>query len=116
MVAKVSWTLGLAACMLMACGDDDDDDSAAQGTCLSDAEICQFVVGVSTKDDIQKKLGNAQQYFGTESAIYICQQISGQQIVHNDLISFSYDANGRLEDITVLRQGSGATPPPACAQ
>jgi outer membrane protein assembly factor BamE (lipoprotein component of BamABCDE complex) len=115
MVAKISWTAVFAACVLSACGDDDEG-SGGKGKCLSDAEICQFVVGVSTRDDVQKKLGNAQQYFGTDVATYICQRISGQQIVRNDLVSFSYDANGRLEDITVIRQGSGATPPPACAQ
>jgi hypothetical protein len=46
--------------------------------------------------------------------IYVCQQVSGSAVVHNDLVSFSFDDRGVLEDVTVLRQGSGATPPPDC--
>jgi hypothetical protein len=116
MLLKARWLLLLAACSLTACGDDSGSTPGLGGRCLSDMEICQFTKGVSTGKEIQSKLGNAQQYLGSESAVYVCQQISGQQIVHNDLVTFSFDDSGRLEDILVLRQGSGATPPPTCAQ
>ena len=96
--------LGLASC-----GGDD-----AMGRCLSNEQICQFKKGTSTRAEVEMKLGKAQQYLGTEVAIYICQQVSGQSVVHNDLVSFSFDDKGVLEDVTVIRQGSGASPPPVC--
>jgi hypothetical protein len=96
--------LGLASC-----GGDD-----AMGRCLSNEQICQFKKGTSTKAEVEMKLGKAQQYLGTEVVIYVCQQVSGQTIVHNDLVSFIFDERGVLEEVTVIRQGSGATPPPAC--
>jgi hypothetical protein len=71
-------------------------------------------VGVSTQDDVRAGLGNAQTYLGDSTAIYVCQQITGQQIVHNDQVIFDFDSSGRLSDVSVLRQGTGATPPPDC--
>ncbi|HET9957340.1 MAG TPA: hypothetical protein VFQ61_22735 [Polyangiaceae bacterium] len=102
---------------LVACGSDSDSDNGGvAGKCLSDEDICQFKEGASTAAEIRNKLGNAQQYIGNEVASYMCQQIAGQQIVHNDLVNFSFDSNGVLEDVIVLRQGSAATPPPSCSR
>jgi outer membrane protein assembly factor BamE (lipoprotein component of BamABCDE complex) len=95
--------------LIGSCGGDD-----AQGSCLTNAQICQFKKGTSTKAEVMSKLGNAQQYLGTDVMIYVCQQVSGSSVVHNDIVSFSFDDKGVLEDVTVLRQGSGATPPPDC--
>jgi hypothetical protein len=97
----------------MGCGSDSDD-GLGMGKCLSDADICQFELGVSTRDNVQKKLGNAQQYLGSDTWIFTCQQVNGTQIVHNDFVVFSFDAMGVLEDVSVARQGSAATPPPDC--
>jgi hypothetical protein len=81
---------------------------------LSDQQICQFKKGVSTDTDVKNALGNAQMYLGTSWA-YVCQQVSGQQIVHNDLVVFDFDSMHVLEDVTVLRQGTGSSPPPDCS-
>jgi hypothetical protein len=96
------------------CGSDSGDVGLGTGGCLSDQQICQFKKGVSTETDVKNALGNAQMYVGP-SAIYVCQQISGQQIVHNDLVAFDFDSMQVLQDVTVLRQGTGATPPPDCS-
>ena len=103
-------TLLAVAALWLACGGE----SSSPG-CLSDAQICQFKKGTSTRADVQAKLGNAQMYLGNDAAIYVCQEVSGNAVVHNDLVSFNFDDKGVLEDIVVVRQGSGATPPPACA-
>jgi hypothetical protein len=87
---------------------------ASMGSCLTNAQICQFKKGTSTRADVEMKLGKAQQYLGTEAVIYVCQEASGNMIVHNDLVSFSFGSDGLLEDVTVIRQGSGATAPPDC--
>jgi hypothetical protein len=92
-----------------ACGDGGQPPG-----CLTNAQICQFKKGTSTRAEVMMKLGNAQQYLGADVMIYTCQEVSGNAIVHNDLVSFSFDDRGVLEDVTVIRQGSGATPPPDC--
>jgi hypothetical protein len=82
---------------------------------LSDSQICQFKVGVSTQTDVKAALGNAQEYLGSSTWVYVCQQVSGMTVVHNDQVIFDFDSSGALEDVTVLREGSGSTPPPDCA-
>jgi len=118
MRARCVWAWVGLALSISACGDSSDS-SANQGLgtggCLTDAQICQFQKGVSTKADVQNALGNAQEYLGTDAAVYICQEVAGQQIIHNDQVIFSFDSNGRLQDVMVLRQGSGSTPPPTCS-
>lgn len=100
------------------CGGSDDAGGGGQGLgtagCLTDDQICQFQEGVSTQDDVRNALGNAQTYLGNSTAIYVCQQIVGQQIVHNDQVIFDFDSSGHLSDVMVLRQGTGATPAPDC--
>jgi len=83
---------------------------------LSDSQICQFTVGVSTQADVKAALGNAQEYLGSTTWVYVCQQVAGMTVVHNDQIIFDFGSSGTLEDVTVLRQGTGSTPPPACAE
>ena len=101
------------------CGGSDDAGGGGGpglGTagCITNEQICQFKQGVSTEDDVRNALGNAQTYLGESTAIYVCQQIVGQQIVHNDQVIFDFDSSGKLSDVSVLRQGTGATPPPDC--
>lgn len=105
--------LVIGALFGLGCGSDGTSLNA--GRCLTNAEICQFTRGVSTKQQVQAKLGNAQMYVGANAWAYTCQQISGQMVVHNDLVAFNFDEAGVLIDITVLRQGSGASEPPACS-
>ena len=96
------------------CGSDSGGVGLGTGGCLSDQQICQFKKGVSTETDVKNALGNAQMYLGM-SWVYVCQQVSGQQIVHNDIVAFDFDSMQVLEDVTVLRQGTGASPPPDCS-
>jgi hypothetical protein len=103
------WGLATIALLTAACGSD----SGGPG-CLTDAEICQFKRGVSAKADVEKKLGHAQQYLGTDVLVYVCQQVSGNSLVHNDIVAFEFDDQGLLAHVSVIRQGSGATPPPDC--
>jgi outer membrane protein assembly factor BamE (lipoprotein component of BamABCDE complex) len=100
----------VALAVASACGDDDKKVGLG-GSCLSNQQICQFPEGTSQMD-VQKALGNAQEFLDSRTWIYICQEIQGQQIVHNDLVSFDFDDSGRLTDVTALRMGAGATPPP----
>jgi len=99
----------------VACGSDSGTAGFGTGGCLSDQQICQFKDGVSTQAEVKTALGNAQMYVGSSAWMYVCQQVSGQQIIHNDLVVFDFDSSGRVSDVTVLRQGTGATPPPDCA-
>jgi hypothetical protein len=105
-----------AALAVVGCGSGGSGGGVGlgMGGCLTDQQICQFTPGVSTQNDVRKALGNAQGYEGT-SAIYICQEVSGSQIVHNDLIVFDFDMSGTLMDVMVERMGTGATPPPNCS-
>ncbi len=112
---------GIVACMggvlaSSACGSDDSSAGQGLGThgCLSDSQICQFQVGVSTQMDVKAALGNAQEFLGSTTWVYVCQQVAGMMIVHNDETIFDFDSSGVFEDVTVLRQGTGATPPPTC--
>lgn len=114
-----AWAGLVLALSFASCGGSDDSGGGgAQGLgmagCLTDDQICQFQKGVSTKDDVKNALGNAQTYLGDSAAIYVCQQVAGMEIVHNDLVTFDFDSSGRLSDVTVLRQGTGSTPPPDC--
>jgi outer membrane protein assembly factor BamE (lipoprotein component of BamABCDE complex) len=99
-----------------ACGSSDSSGGQGLGTagCLSDSQICQFQVGVSTQMDVKAALGNAQEFLGSSTWVYVCQQVVGMSIVHNDEVIFDFDSSGVFEDVTVLRQGTGATPPPSC--
>jgi hypothetical protein len=110
-VACIAGILGSSAC-------GSDGSSGAQGLgvkgCLSDAQICQFEMGVSTEMDVKANLGNAQEFLGSSTWVYVCQQVAGMTVVHNDETIFDFDSSGVLEDVTVLRQGTGATPPPNC--
>lgn len=102
--------MGLAAC------GSDDPGAVGLGTagCLSDQQICQFKQGVSTKDEVQKALGNAQLYPSADTWIYVCQVIAGQGVAHNDMVTFDFDSSGVLSNVDVLRFGTAATPPPDC--
>jgi outer membrane protein assembly factor BamE (lipoprotein component of BamABCDE complex) len=112
--------LVLAATLLMttiaSCGGDDG--SAAGGRCLTDADVCQFVVGVSTKQQVRTALGNpfltqsiADGTGGTiEQWAYICMpdQQSAQQV------QFIFDADGVLMGRLAVSTGN-APPAPTCA-
>jgi outer membrane protein assembly factor BamE (lipoprotein component of BamABCDE complex) len=109
----------LAATLLMttiaSCGGND---GSAGGRCLTDADVCQFVVGVSTKQQVKAALGNP---FVTQSIsdgnggtieqwAYVCMpdSQSAQQI------QFVFDASGVL----MLRSGvsvGNAPPAPTCS-
>jgi hypothetical protein len=103
------------AVTLAACGDDGPPGAVGLGTagCLSDQQICQFKEGVSTKDDVQKALGNAQIYLGSSTWSYLCMVITSQ-VVRNDQVIFDFDDMGVLSNVQVLRLGTGSTPPPDC--
>ena len=105
----------LALITLLTLGCGGGGGGISMGRCLTDAEICQFKKGVSTKQDVMSKLGNAQQYLGPDDWAYTCTQFDGQMLIHNDLVSFTFDDAGVLSSITVLRQGSGSTVPPSCS-
>lgn len=96
-------------CGLAACGEDPRPPG-----CITDAQLCQLKKGTSTKADVMATLGKAQMFIGPDDWLYVCQQISGGTIVHNDITSVTFDDKGVLEELEVLRQGSGATPPPDC--
>jgi hypothetical protein len=85
------------------------------GGCLSDSQICQFQPGVSTQMDVKAALGNAQEFLGSMTWVYVCQQVSGMTVLHNDQTIFDFNSSGVFQDVTVLRQGAAATPPPNCA-
>jgi hypothetical protein len=106
-----------ASMMLLGCGSSGSSGGAGLGSggCLSDQQICQFQMGVSTENDVKSALGNAQEYLGSSTWVYVCQVVSGTQILHNDETIFDFDSMGRLMDVMVLRQGSASTPPPTCA-
>ena len=121
MLGRRSSRVGLLAAFLFAaCGSDDGGGGGGGGPglgtagCLTDQQICQFKKGVSTQSDVKNALGNAQEYLGSNAAVYICQQIAGQQVIHNDQVIFDFDSSGHLSGVTVLRQGTGSTPPPNC--
>jgi outer membrane protein assembly factor BamE (lipoprotein component of BamABCDE complex) len=110
----------LAATLLVttvaSCGGGDG--SAVGGRCLTDADVCQFQVGVSTKQQIRAALGNP---FVTQSIsdgsggsieqwAYICMpdQQSAQQV------QFIFDANGVLMGRLAVSSGPNAPPAPTC--
>jgi hypothetical protein len=98
---------------VVACGSDDGAVGLGTAGCLSDQQICQFKKGVSTKDDVQKALGNPQISLGSSAWSYVCQQISGQ-VIRNDQVIFDFNDSGVLSDVTVLRIGTSSPPAPDC--
>src|SRR5690349_18632426 len=106
----------LAALVAMACSDSGSGGPGlGKAGCLSDQQICALHKGVTTQSQVQSTLGNAQEYLGSSTWVYVCQQIAGQQVVHNDQVIVDFDSSEHVSDVVVLRQGVGSTPPPDCA-
>jgi hypothetical protein len=101
---------------LAACGGDGG--SATGGRCLTDAEICQFTEGVSTKQQVQAALGNppisqtvSSGDISIEQWIYFCMPDaqSFQQV------QFAFDGTtGTLFGRTAVSSGPNAPPAPVC--
>jgi hypothetical protein len=84
------------------------------GTCLRDDEICQFRVGMTTEQEIRDTLGKPE----TSSSgmiIYLCNELTVTGKLRNDVVSYGFDDNHLLSEITVVRQGEDAPPAPSCA-
>jgi hypothetical protein len=102
-----------AACVVAlgaASGCGDDGQPGFGSGCVSNEQICKVPEG-ATQMDVQRVLGPAQGYF-SDSWMYVCQQIVGQQIAHNDIISVDFDSAGRVRDISGFRMGANASPVP----
>jgi outer membrane protein assembly factor BamE (lipoprotein component of BamABCDE complex) len=110
--------VGLAAALFVAvAGCGGSDDSTAGGRCLSEAEICQFTDGVSTKQQVQAALGKpfASQTVSNggvslEQWVYVC--MPDQQSVQQ--VQFIFDGNGVLMGHLAVSQGPNAPPAPTC--
>jgi len=114
--------LALAATLLMmiaGCDGDDGGSTGVPGRCLTDADVCQFVEGASTKQQVRAALGTP---FATQSIsngaagsieqwIYVCMPDaqSAQQV------QFIFDANGVLMGRLAISSGPNAPPAPTCS-
>ena len=103
--------VSLAAC------DDGDDKGTFGGRCLTDAEICQFTDGVSTKQQVQAALGNpavrqtvSNDGISIEQWIYAC--MPDAQSVQQ--VQFVFDGNGVLFGHTAVSTGPNVPPAPTC--
>ena len=104
--------LALAALFVTMAGCGGDDKG---GRCLTEAEVCQFTEGVSTKQQVQGALGNpslsqtiSDGMGGSISQwVYMC--MPGQQSVQQ--VQFVFDAS----DVLMFRavQSVGPAAPPA---
>ena len=111
--------LVLAATLLMttiaACGGSD---GSAGGRCLTDADVCGFQVGVTTKQEVRAALGNpsvtqsiSDGAGGTiEQWAYLCMPDS-QSLQQ---VQFVFDGNGVLMARLAVSTGN-APPAPTCS-
>ena len=111
--------VGLVAALfatLAACGDGDD--GGISKTCLTQAAVCQFTNGVSTKQQVQAALGKpyvSQSVSGGGTSLeqwaYLCMpdQQSAQQV------QFIFDGNGVLLMTLVVSSGPNAPPAFTCS-
>jgi outer membrane protein assembly factor BamE (lipoprotein component of BamABCDE complex) len=100
---------------IVSCGGNDG--SAAGGRCLTDADVCGFQVGVTTKQQVRAALGSpfvtqtiSDGAGGTiEQWAYVCMPDaqSAQQV------QFIFDANGILMARLAISTGN-APPAPTC--
>jgi outer membrane protein assembly factor BamE (lipoprotein component of BamABCDE complex) len=110
---------GLVAMLLLTlagCGDGDEQGTIS-GRCFTEAEICQFTEGVSTKQQVRTALGSpfASQTVSNGGAsleqwVYVCMPDaqSAQQV------QFIFDGNGILMGRLAISSGPNAPPAPTC--
>ena len=91
--------------------------SSAGGRCLTEADVCQFTIGVSTEQQVKAALGSPQISQSISSGgevitqwAYICQPDpqSAEQV------QFIFDGNGVLMDRLAVSTGPNAPPAPSC--
>jgi outer membrane protein assembly factor BamE (lipoprotein component of BamABCDE complex) len=110
LVAALFLTLG-------ACGDGDEKGTIRK-ICFTEAEVCQFTEGVSTKQQVMAALGSP---FATQTVsngaasleqwVYVCMPDaqSAQQV------QFIFDGNGVLMGRLAVSSGPNAPPAPTCS-
>jgi outer membrane protein assembly factor BamE (lipoprotein component of BamABCDE complex) len=102
----------LSLSLLAACDGSDSGSSSPNQMCLTDAQICQVHIGVSTENDVQAALGapSVTQSISNGGStlqqwVYICQKSSQSA----DLVQVVLDGTV-VESVSVSRAG-GALPP-----
>jgi len=114
-VARIGMAIALFV-TLGGCGDGDDKGMISK-SCFTEAQICQFTEGVSTKEQVRAALGApfASQTVSNGGAsieqwVYVCMPDaqSAQQV------QFIFDGNGVLMGRLAISSGPNAPPAPTC--
>jgi outer membrane protein assembly factor BamE (lipoprotein component of BamABCDE complex) len=111
--------MATAALMLLGAVGGCGGGSSMYGRCLTEADVCQFTIGVSTQQQVKVALGSPQISQSISSGgqvitqwVYACQP-DPQSV---EQVQFIFDGNGVLMERLALSSGPNAPPAPTCAQ
>ena len=111
--------IGMIAALLVTVSscDDGNEQGTIGGRCLTEADVCQFTVNVSTKAQVQAALGKpyisqtvSNGGASLEQWAYVC--MPDAQSVQQ--VQFVFDGNGVLLMTLAASSGPNAPPAPTC--